>query len=540
MPRTFLKPMAIFIGLLVTLNLGLVACGESNSQDSLTLPTGSPSQTATAPGTTATGNNQTTTVVATTRAASSFVATATPVRSDAPNIGTGVATTAATTPGAAANQISTPQANTAPRPTATPRPAIKPPTGFVGKLSIIGPEEALYIARFDGSQPQIVLGTAGVAASPTQDAPIVRWPTWSRDGSKLAAMSFNIKGGKLAGSDIFVVGADGKNPVKVQDNISTQPVFHSWSPDGNLLSLLVTGTSTLELKLLDASKGLNTVGNGRKIAEGSSIYTGWSPDSQQLLIHTSTSNTASSLALLAAKDNQAQAIPLKTVPGAFRSPAFSADGARLAVAIRNPQSGGEEIEIQDKAGALTGKLEVGGSNAVFNWSPVDTRLAYSNLTSGSSGLLRGLYLSDPLGAAPTGGKFSGSQLVNEQVAAFFWAPDGKKLAYLAFNEQTRLLAWKTYELDSKKTNQIVEWYPSDRWIQMLQFFDQYAQSNSVWSPDSKALVFSGYSKDEITQVTGGQARLEDLASTVYIAPTEGANLGKLVPVAAGDMAFWSK
>jgi Tol biopolymer transport system component len=338
---------------------------------------------------------------------------------------------------------------------------------------------------------------------------------------------------------VVTVGADGKNPSKVLSNNPNQPVFLSWSPDGNQISVLLSGANQLELDLVEASAGASAA--PRKVAEGNAIYTGWSPDSQQLLIHATGSTASSStLALLAAKDAKAQAVPVKVSPSSFRSPAFSGDGTRLAFAVLNAQTGSDEIFVHDKSGTSIGSIEVGGTGASFNWSPAGNKLAHTYQLSNSQGLFyKGIALSELDVNPPTNGKLTATQIVNEPVAGFFWSPNGKKLAYITLNSDQSLLVWKVYDLDTKKSTTLTEWLPSQTWLQLIRYFDQYAQTNSIWAPDSKTLVFSGFSKDEAAALSTNQSS-DDPIPTVYLMPVEGADTGKLIPVAPGNLAFWAK
>lgn len=513
-----------FPGLLLILflvsSLLLSACGDDSNSRVLTLPSPGPSESATPPaGTTA--------PTSTTPAAANSSATSTPAIVNTVPATTRVAATTA------------PALSPTVRPTATPRPVITPPQGLPGKLALLGLDNALYITKFDGSQPIVALGSATAPPSQTQDGVVAEWPTWSKDGTKLAAISLNIKSGAVGSSDVIVTGSDGKNPVKVQEGAASPPVFISWSPDGNLLSVLVKGTGTnapLELRLLDTSKNLTAAqASQRKVAQGTAVYSGWSPDSQQLLIHSSTTAADSALTLVAAKDTQAQPAAIKVTPSLFRSPAFSADGSRLAFAVTNSQTGNEDIYLQDKAGKDAGKLDAGGKGVSFNWSPVDSRLAFSSALASSQGLYKGISLAevDPKATATTALK--ANLLVNEDIAAFFWSPDGKKLAYVTLNEAGDMLVWKVYDLDTKKSTTLTEWFPSDIWGQLLSFFDQYAQSNSVWSPDSKSLVFAGLSKEDFAAIS--QSSSDNATPMVYVLPIDGS---KPQPVAFGSLAFWSK
>lgn len=508
---------------LLVLSLMLMACGQSKTEVALVLPTAS--DTPTAPASTPTVAD---TAPATTVAANPD-ASATPVKANTPVGGTGrVSPTAARSTAAAS-----------PKATATPAAPIKPPTGFPGKLSITGPEYALYISRFDGNQPQLVLGKSGVRPGQGIDGPLYDWPTWTSDGSKLAVLSLNVKNSAFDTSDVVMVGADGKNPSKVLSNNPNQPVFLSWSPDGNQLSVLLSGANQLELDLVEATAGASAA--PRKVAEGNAIYTGWSPDSQQLLIHATGSTASSStLALLAAKDAKAQAVPVKVTPSTFRTPAFSGDGTRLAFAVLNAQTGSDEIFVHDKSGTSIGSIEVGGTGASFNWSPTGNKLAHTYQLANSQGLFyKGIALSELDVNPPANGKLTATQIVNEPVAGFFWSPNGKKLAYVTLNSDQSLLVWKIYDLDTKKSSTLTEWLPSQTWLQLIRYFDQYAQSNSIWAPDSKTLVFSGFSKDEAAAISTSQSA-DDPIPTVYLMPVEGSDTGKLIPVAPGNLAFWAK
>ena len=62
---------------------------------------------------------------------------------------------------------------------------------------------------------------------------------------------------------------------------------------------------------------------------------------------------------------------------------------------------------------------------------------------------------------------------------------------------------------------------------MFAFFDQYAYSNQLWSPDSQALVYSGRAPD--SNGSGG--------STIQVISVDG-NAPPLV-IAPGNLAFWS-
>jgi hypothetical protein len=73
------------------------------------------------------------------------------------------------------------------------------------------------------------------------------------------------------------------------------------------------------------------------------------------------------------------------------------------------------------------------------------------------------------------------------------------------------------------THNIATFVPTERFLQVIPYFDQYHHTLTVWSPDSKNLVVSAY--------TG-----EDAPGIFVVAAS-----GRLDPrfIAPGWMAFWS-
>ena len=82
------------------------------------------------------------------------------------------------------------------------------------------------------------------------------------------------------------------------------------------------------------------------------------------------------------------------------------------------------------------------------------------------------------------------------IAAFFWDPSGRRLLFLdIFDEGSSLLAWHVWE-----DGQVVDFPPfipdPSWWVTFAPFFDQYAQSMSLWSPDGSAFAYPGRVGDD--------------------------------------------
>jgi TolB protein len=137
-------------------------------------------------------------------------------------------------------------------------------------------------------------------------------------------------------------------------------------------------------------------------------------------------------------------------------------------------------------------------------------------------------------------------LSEKLVVCFFWSPDGKYIAYLTptlesgegdvsslgytshvsdtkIQRGSFLLELRVVDITTKEDRRLATFTPTFLFLdQFLPFFDQYALSHRVWSPDSTAVVLPITNADNSRQVT------------VF-------NLdGTVTPVGEGDTPFWSR
>lgn len=77
------------------------------------------------------------------------------------------------------------------------------------------------------------------------------------------------------------------------------------------------------------------------------------------------------------------------------------------------------------------------------------------------------------------------------IVAFFWDPSARRLLYLDFGgSESNELAWHVWE--GGEVTDFSTFTPDPIWFAtFVPFFDQYAQSMTLWSPDSTAFAFSG-------------------------------------------------
>ncbi len=176
----------------------------------------------------------------------------------------------------------------------------------------------------------------------------------------------------------------------------------------------------------------------------------------------------------------------------------------------------------------------------LGWSPTEDVLALSSPPAPARAFYGPIRLLD----ARTGDL---STLANELSVAFFWSPDGRYLAYLSpfleeggdvagglsdaplaqlasFQAQPQLpfLNLTVVEVASFEVRLRTSFLPTSLFLgQFLPFFDQYALSHSLWSPESNAIVLP---------------TLEADGPHLLVLPLE----GEARTIAAGDTPFWSR
>ena len=94
----------------------------------------------------------------------------------------------------------------------------------------------------------------------------------------------------------------------------------------------------------------------------------------------------------------------------------------------------------------------------------------------------------------------------------------------------RQLAWSTIQVDGKGRRQLASFSPANDFAFQLPFFDQYAQSSTLWSPDGHKLV---YAAEGATEQSNGSTSDE----RVMVLDVDGQK-GPAV-VARGGVAVWS-
>lgn len=352
-----------------------------------------------------------------------------------------------------------------------------------------------------------------------------QFPAWSPDGSTVSVIATRSDG---PGLDLYRLDRPGSQRAYV--DAAAPPIYHGWSPGGTRLALLTSDAGSLALRLIDIDAG-GAAGDARRFAEGAPFFWDWSPDGDALLVHR---NVMSAEAEVGITGLDAYVLdPSFAAPGAFQSPAFSPSGAWVSYATRD---GGDtrrvvlERLVSDDAAERRRELPHTGFTA-FAWHPERDVLAVQRAVAGGPHAYGPIVTID----AERGDL---EPLVDDLALAFWWSPDGARVAYLApvpaarpEREQQVMarvqspngrMALRVVEVASGDLRELARFTPSPLFVtQYLPFFDQYARSHRLWSPASDALVLP------VVDPTGGRVL------RVY-----GLD-GSARTLAPGDMPAWN-
>ena len=404
----------------------------------------------------------------------------------------------------------------------TPIPAAGP---AVNRIVIVNGDGQVETLAPDG-QDRRVLTRQGSTV-------FFQFPAWSPDGRRLAVI-----GSRLSGGSIHVlpdvIGADNAPESQVYFSADETPIYLYWSPDGaNLAFLANQARNQMGLKIIDSDGARDS----RLLATGAPFYWDWSADGRQLLVHIGEESGAGQLALIDV-DGQTQAGNLAT-PGIFQAPGIAPGGRYWAFA--EDSDGLSALVVVDTQTGERRAFDQSGSLAL-GWSSTGGQLAFTNGTADSHHFWGPLRVLDVASGQTR-------VLTRQMVLAFFWSPDGRSIAFITVNgdpqdggvnalaktrQLTRLARpvqqqgqdFLTLSVVNVVTGQglrLLDFQPTGVFLtQFLPFFDQYALSHRLWSPDSSALVLPV---------------VEETGEWVLIVPAGG---GRPFHLAEGNAAFWSQ
>ena len=406
----------------------------------------------------------------------------------------------------------------------------------VDRIGYVDTEGRLFTIAPDGTDQQPLVGEAlvrmDVGGSPLASSLRVEsfftWPTWSPDGSKIAASQVQVVNDQIESSIQIIDVADGRM-ARVYSNEDTRvyvadnaPHYLYWSPDSRLLGFLIATEQGLTLLVEDTHNPSVPV----EVESDARLYFHWAPDGEAMVVH-----AGQAIQLVRRPFDTGASQHIARSRGFFFVPALSPDGTLMAYTKGEVGEGEQETAYQllvGKTGAAHEArrlLQVGRFSA-FRWSPDGSELAVADTQTLDPGFFDRLRVVSADGATLR-------NIAEEEIIAFYWAPAGDKIAWVGRADDERSLEWSVASRAGDSVQRLFRFQPSPDVVVMLRFFDQYAYSHSPWSPDSTRLVVAG-TQDAASSGRNGQS---PTGNRVFVLDASGAAPPQ--EIATGNLAFWS-
>jgi TolB protein len=371
-----------------------------------------------------------------------------------------------------------------------------------------------------------------------------QFPAWSPDGTQVAAIGRldNTVTVDVFDADPAAIGL----PRRIYESTERPAFYLYWAPDSRHVTFLTTEPDpdgiALRIAPADASESSEIV------RAAAPLY--WDfVDSSRMLLHT---GSTGSTAFTGEVDLEGTSLEDEAIAsGLFRAPAVSADGssrAYVTLAGSDPLDGGTLV-VEARDGTVRHEIPVGGATA-FGFDPTSATLAFIAPDEPN----------DPPSPIPAGalrtvdaGTGELRTLLDADVLAFFWSPDGRTIAALDLRPaedpgpgearavgavlgggsisalpplattpgvglHLSFIDADDGDIRSERDLRLSELFA----FQLLPYFDQYALSHRFWAADSSAIVLPLADDDGLDRIV--------------VIPADG---GDPREVATGWVGFWS-
>lgn len=353
---------------------------------------------------------------------------------------------------------------------------------ILGKIAIVDTDYNIF--TYSPSNDSLIQLTDDASSSRHY-----QWITWSSDG-RLAYFCCEAS----PDGQVFISPDGISDPELAHEKPGTFTLYAYWSPadcgdNCRELAILVNNSQGLSLDILTDSEQRSTVTAGT----GGPYYYHWDSTGTQMIFHRGNQN----LDIYSRVENDIIQT-LTNSSGLFQAPAWSPIDDRILVAIPSSIDGASNLSIIENGEISTLVEDILGFIS-FLWSPDGRYIAYR--TADQFGY-NGITVLDAR---------SGDIIAVEDstsVPAFFWSPDSKKIAYLSIiesddarnadanirvaqEEVSAQLTWNVLDIESQTNLSYSSFIPTFEMIYLFTYFDQFAPSHRLWSPDSRWLTFAG-------------------------------------------------
>lgn len=366
------------------------------------------------------------------------------------------------------------------------------------QLVVVDAQGQLQLVALDaGDAPRVL--ARDVAASG------YLYPAVAPDGRTLAYITSNADAHTLVRLDLGT-----GETVDLYRSSTGQPIDLAWSPDGRYLLWLALDGDAFRVRLLPADGS----DQPQSVARGRQTFFAWTDDSSALTIHVD-GHALDGGRVEIYRPGAASATPILDDPGLFQAPAWSRDGQYLFY-VAQPPIERSRPTIDDIQSDIVRVTADGGQPQVLISEPqADLRIVRSPTSNQLAYLVRKPSADGGIAWGPlklVDGDDGAARILSsddQQVVAFFWSPDGRKIAFLSYEgayTPDGERRWHVVELDSGEVASFEAFTPSRPFAELQIFFDAYIHSFSPWSPDSRRLAYGAQDGVYVLDLDSGQAQ----------------------------------